>query len=165
MHGSYSAVLELIPPIDSYGNYSISSDGPFGPDTLHWDFSCNIVVPMQGGAFRLPNGNTLITLTHIGKIIEVNGNGDNLWEYTHVIDEINNAWIARADKYSPDYFQDTLLLGDLNLDGILNILDIVMMINMILDNEYTVIADINQDESVDILDVVVMVNILMGGLP
>ena len=164
LHESYSAVLELTPPVDSYGNYSIATDGTFDPDTLHWDFACNIVVPMQGGAFRLPNGNTLITLTHIGKIIEVNNDGDNVWEYTHIIDELNNGWIARADKYSLDYFQDTIL-GDVNLDGILNILDIVIMINMILANEYTIPADVNEDGTLDILDIVMMVNILMGGLP
>ncbi len=60
---------------------------------------------------------------------------------------------------------ETIILGDLNTDGILNILDIVLMINMILSNEYSLIADVNEDGSVDILDVVIMVNILVGGLP
>ena len=39
------------------------------------------------------------------------------------------------------------------------------MINMILSNEYSVVADVNEDGSVDVLDVVLMVNILVGGLP
>ena len=47
----------------------------------------------------------------------------------------------------------------------LDILDIVLMVNMILTNEYSVVADVNEDESVDVLDVVLMVNILVGGLP
>ena len=58
-----------------------------------------------------------------------------------------------------------IILGDINGDEILNVLDIVLMINMILANEYTQGADVNQDNSVDILDVVLMVNILVGGLP
>ena len=57
------------------------------------------------------------------------------------------------------------ILGDINGDEILNVLDIVLMINMILSNEYSVVADVNEDGSVDVLDVVLMVNILIGGLP
>ena len=53
----------------------------------------------------------------------------------------------------------------MNCDGILNILDIVLMVNIVLDNEYNVTADVNGDGIVDILDVVIMVNILVGGLP
>jgi hypothetical protein len=60
---------------------------------------------------------------------------------------------------------DNYILGDINGDEILNVLDIVLMINMILSNEYSVVADVNEDESVDVLDVVLMVNILVGGLP
>tara|TARA_B100000029_G_scaffold140440_1_gene135646 strand:- start:4897 stop:5511 length:615 start_codon:yes stop_codon:yes gene_type:complete len=55
--------------------------------------------------------------------------------------------------------------GDLNQDGALDILDIILMINMILNNEYSVIGDVNQDGSVDVLDVIMMVNILIEGLP
>jgi hypothetical protein len=50
--------------------------------------------------------------------------------------------------------------GDINEDGIINILDIVLMVNMVLSNEYEVIADVNEDGYVNILDVVMMVNFL-----
>ena len=52
-------------------------------------------------------------------------------------------------------------LGDMNGDNIINVLDIVLVINTILSNEYNAAADINQDATVDILDVVLLVNILM----
>jgi len=58
-----------------------------------------------------------------------------------------------------------IILGDINGDELLNILDVVLMINMILVNEYSIVADVNEDGSVNILDVVIMVNILVGGLP
>jgi hypothetical protein len=57
------------------------------------------------------------------------------------------------------------ILGDINEDGILNVLDIVLMVNMILNNEYSIVGDVNEDGSINILDVVLMVNILVGGLP
>ena len=37
--------------------------------------------------------------------------------------------------------------------------------NMILDNEYSIVADVNEDGFVNVIDVVLMVNILVGGLP
>ncbi len=39
------------------------------------------------------------------------------------------------------------------------------MINIVLENDYNVIADVNEDGYVNVLDVVVMINILVGGLP
>ena len=57
------------------------------------------------------------------------------------------------------------ILGDINEDGSLDILDIVLIINMILSNEYSMVADVNEDGFVNILDVIVMVNILVGDLP
>lgn len=58
-----------------------------------------------------------------------------------------------------------LILGDINGDETLNILDIVLMINMIFDSEYSFVADVSGDGFVNILDVVIMVNILVGSLP
>ena len=49
-------------------------------------------------------------------------------------------------------------------ETILNVQDIVLMINIILVNDYNVIADVNEDGYVNVLDVVVMINILVGGL-
>jgi len=60
---------------------------------------------------------------------------------------------------------EDFILGDINGDELLDILDIVLMINMILSNEYSVVADVNEDGSIDVLDVILMVNILVGGLP
>ena len=53
-------------------------------------------------------------------------------------------------------------LGDINCDGDLNVLDVVLMVNMILTAEYDEISDINQDGLINILDVVQLVNIILG---
>ena len=55
--------------------------------------------------------------------------------------------------------------GDVNGDGILNILDIISAINIILNDTYNIIADLNDDNSVDVLDIILMTNILIGNLP
>ena len=54
------------------------------------------------------------------------------------------------------------ILGDLNYDGILNILDIVNLMSLIIDqNEYVYIADLNQDGIVNILDIVSLIAIIL----
>jgi hypothetical protein len=49
-------------------------------------------------------------------------------------------------------------LGDLNLDGVVNILDVILVVNLILAGEYNALGDLNTDEMVNILDIVQMVN-------
>ena len=76
--------------------------------------------------------------------------------------EYGSTWIARAQKYSPDYFSE-LILGDLNNDGNLNILDVVILSNLILSGDYSNLAgDINQDGNQDILDIVSLVNLILN---
>ena len=61
--------------------------------------------------------------------------------------------------YSLDLSQT--INGDINQDGIVNILDIVLIINLILDNEYDEIADSNIDGVINILDIVNIVNFII----
>jgi len=56
-------------------------------------------------------------------------------------------------------------LGDVNCDDILNVLDVVLMINLILDDEYDVMADLNEDRSLNVLDVVILVNLILDNIP
>ncbi len=63
-----------------------------------------------------------------------------------------------------DFAEETnfMLIGDINNDGIINILDIIQMVNLILVNEYSNSADINDDGIVNILDVVQIVTIILS---
>ena len=53
-------------------------------------------------------------------------------------------------------------MGDINQDGLLSILDIILMINFVLDGQYESSADINSDGYIDILDVVQLVSIILS---
>ena len=140
----------------------MEEDEPFGPESYIWSYEENIFTAMQGGSFRLPNGNTLITDCDSAHILEVTEEGEIVWEYTD--NGSNNTAIARAQKYALDYFGDNdNLLGDMNGDGILNILDLVTLVNLILSNEYMETGDLNEDGVLNILDVVILANIILGG--
>ena len=155
-----SAILEFTTPLED-GDYILEDGEPYGPESWGWFYTGDITTPMQGGAFRLENGNTLITQTHTSKILEVDMDGNEIWEYQYE-SEFGSSWIARAQKYGPDYLMD-LTLGDLNDDGTLNILDIVILANLILSGDDSNPAgDLNQDGIQNILDIVILVNLILG---
>jgi len=152
--------IEFSPPIDENGYYFIEDGQPFGPDNIIWD-SPYYSTDMQGGAFRLPNGNTLITDCDSANIEEVTESGAVVWSYTQ---SGNNVNIARAQKYAIDYFDqiNEEILGDINSDGTLNILDIVSLVNLVLSNDYEPLGDMNGDNMLNILDIVQLVNIILN---
>ena len=140
-------------------NYMINNGEAYGPESWEWLYMGDISTPMQGGAFRLPNGNTIITQTHTATVIEVNSEGNELWSFTH--EGESSYWIARCEKYSPDYLGN-LLLGDMNGDGSLNILDVVILANLILAGDTSnPSCDLNQDGSQNILDIVILINLIL----
>ena len=60
---------------------------------------------------------------------------------------------------------DNTLLGDVNGDSILNVLDVIQLVSMALGNQeldYSA-ADVNQDGEINILDVVQLVNLILEG--
>lgn len=57
--------------------------------------------------------------------------------------------------------------GDVNMDGVLNVFDIIAIVNHILDSEslspqQSHLADLNQDGIIDVFDIVVLVNLIIG---
>ena len=61
-----------------------------------------------------------------------------------------------------DFLAEGSLMGDLNNDNQINVLDIIILVNMIINSEdYSNNADINSDTNIDILDVVLMVNLIL----
>ena len=60
-----------------------------------------------------------------------------------------------------------VLIGDVNEDQIINILDIIAVINFVLSNNIPsenqfMLSDLNSDQIINILDVVILVNIILG---
>ena len=53
-------------------------------------------------------------------------------------------------------------LGDVNSDGVVNILDVVLLVNIILNGDDNPNADINDDGIINILDIVQLVNIILN---
>ena len=91
-------------------------------------------------------------------ILELDLAGEIVFEYYH--DENGN--IPRAQKYNRNYLSP-YLVGDVNFDSNIDVLDIVQCVNIILTYLlYVESADINQDTLIDILDIILIVNIILA---
>ena len=120
-----------------------------------WTFEEDFYARKQSGVFRLPNGNTFVSVSDSeGNMFEVTYDGEIVWE--HQADGLN-----RAQKYGLDYFNT---LGDVNGDGSINVLDIVMVVGYVLEGSYTTTADLNVDGVVNVLDIVILTGVILNVL-
>tara|TARA_Y100000996_G_scaffold82104_1_gene56369 strand:- start:311 stop:1339 length:1029 start_codon:yes stop_codon:yes gene_type:complete len=78
----------------------------------------------------------------------------------------NNYWGSAFGNYYYEPEENEMLLGDLNFDGIVNVIDVVSLVNGILGagftNEQFPVADINSDGIVNVIDIVSLVNSILG---
>ncbi len=154
---STSAVFEFNTPLNENGTYDIEDGQPFGPDNPTWFHAGNFHTQMQGGAFRQPNGNTLVTDCDDAYMFEVTNDHEVVWSH----DYGNSYTIARAQKYPLNYLDvgfPEFTLGDVNFDGILNVLDLLYTSDMSSGYGYnpTPPADYNEDGSVTTIDVILI---------
>ena len=87
------------------------------------------------------------------------------WIYSKdqaVVGGADAVWVDNI-IFPPCFGSEGALLGDSNYDGVLNVLDIVLIVNMILgvseSDMYS--SDINQDGAINVLDIVVIVNVIL----
>ena len=157
--GNNAAVLEIETPIQDDGSYELIGNNPYGPDSWSWIYNTNISSNMQSGAFRMPNGNTFITEAEDARIIEVTSSGQIVYDYSW---PGNTSIIARAMKYAPEFFDSQYVLGDVNGDESIDILDVVISVNIVLGvADSNPAADINSDGIINILDIISLINIIL----
>ena len=74
----------------------------------------------------------------------------------------NGVSVTLGDCVEMDF--SSSLLGDINDDGVINILDVVVLVNIVLGIEDEIPAgDLNSDGVINVLDVVILVNMILGG--
>jgi len=147
----------------------------FEPPVWEYELYVNGVCSITGGyVYRGNNINSLI-----GKYIYGDWCTGDIWALTYSNDgnHINEHLLIsdiNITSFGVDQNNELLFCGngniykitsdesDLNEDGIINILDVILLINLVLSNEYDLIADINSDNTLNILDIVLLVNIILG---
>lgn len=83
--GNYSTVDEFTPAVDANGNYNMSAGTAVAPANFTWTYKGTTAQPMYSenisGAYRLPNGNTIICSGTVGRFLEVTSSNEIVWEY------------------------------------------------------------------------------------
>ena len=75
-------------------------------------------------------------------------------------------WYCAGGTYQIDnsYCEEVSFIpGDVNSDGYLNIMDVVMIMDFILTEEYDMYSDMNQDGILNIMDIIELVNMILEG--
>tara|TARA_B100000530_G_scaffold210058_1_gene134458 strand:- start:1286 stop:2773 length:1488 start_codon:yes stop_codon:yes gene_type:complete len=73
---------------------------------------------------------------------------------------------TKYNNYTSDSINFTInfnqnVLGDLNSDGLVNVVDVIIVVNLALESQFDYLADINEDGIVNIFDIVQMINMIL----
>ncbi|MDG1224257.1 MAG: aryl-sulfate sulfotransferase [Candidatus Marinimicrobia bacterium] len=157
-----SSVVELVPPIDVGGNYIISDSLAFGPIDYEWEYGGDntFFSHFQSGAYRLLNGNTIITSTQEKNIFEIDSLGNKVWEYDLELSDIQSGYTARAKKYGINYLDN--IMGDIYIDNQIDIYDFLMALEIFILGEYLQKIDFNNDSQIDQTDIDYMIGRILN---
>jgi len=107
-------------------------------------------------------------VTESGIISNIELTNNNSYIHLNNINNEPHALILTS-KYTENPSQEIALYvslydlqGDLNGDGTIDVLDVIILVNLILFGEYNSNADLNEDGVVNILDIVIYRNIILG---
>jgi hypothetical protein len=102
--GAWSSIDELVPPVDSAGNYSIQPGTAFGPTQLAWTWSAtnppDFYSQNISGCERMDNGNTLVCSGNQGWLFEVTPAGDMVWEHQNTLPSPNTNRVFKVRRYT-----------------------------------------------------------------
>jgi len=133
-------------PINTMGQMSDSGDGVFT-----WE----VLIPEGNWDYKVVLNQNWDQDTY--------GNGGNFPVSSDGVSPIIFNYDFKQNSTFYTVISDGCLLGDINDDGSLDILDVVSIVNFVLGNiDEISCADYNQDESIDILDIVNIVSFILG---
>jgi hypothetical protein len=131
--GNWSSIIEITPPAQPNGTYTINPDSTYPPLLATWTYTATPRTSLYGdvmsSADRLPNGNTLINIGRPNVMFEITPDNTEVWRYVNPVGSggavtqgqtrPNDNWVFRATHYPPNHpaFQDQPLLSLGTLEG------------------------------------------------
>ena len=151
------------------GDYNWIAEGDIPVVSVHGDQDS--IVPYGDGLITLFGLNMQVYGSYvIHETMLALGNISALYTFVgedHVPFIDSNAAMDITVEFTRDFMVDLVcpadegIMGDLNDDGTLNVQDIIIMINIILGDEYNEAADLSGDGIINILDVIQLVNLIL----
>ena len=90
------------------------------------------------------------------------GNCDWSWNSTQWQDTCSGGPFQLDTSYCEESSVPEYQLGDVNQDSTINIQDVIMIVNLVLNNNYNYLADMNDDHRIDVLDIIELVNRILN---
>jgi len=122
----------------------------------------------QYNIYRAANGSEFepIDSTDQDNYLDNGVSAGNTYQYaiTAVYEDEQQMYESGYSNIIEVYIEGSTLLGDLNDDGLINVLDVVILVNIVLGYDEPIDAgDLNGDGILNVLDVVMLVNIILNG--
>ena len=151
--------------------YSMDSYPIYGP-TCCSDASCLEFIEYQSSWIQIGNPETYVWDAfeyqyQLGEeyLDECNGHYGSLGDYhyhaTSTFPYVLGCYHGTPNVSGPPT-GNTSILGDMNHDEWVNILDVILVVNTILADSFDPDADMNQDCVLDILDIVLVISVILG---
>ena len=164
--GAYNNFLKIFNPTDNEYYHIVGFESTIeGENYPSWNGY------YSGALFAVRNSNAEYFLEEVNESISFN-DSELVATRCYVESPFNNENAIYFGGFDPNGFLSTnkawiykkinTLNGDINNDGIIDILDIVQLVNVILINEYNDTFDVNEDGIINILDIVQLVNIIVS---
>ncbi|MEM7311760.1 MAG: aryl-sulfate sulfotransferase [Planctomycetota bacterium] len=178
-----TTVIEIEPPVDAMGNYSLNAGEAFAPAAPSYVLDTGVNAGFISGAHRQANGNTLVTHGPAARLLEYTPAGELVWSYTSAVTAsgvvgqgdappATNTFKARkfgADfagfagrDLSPKGYVEAWRPGDYNLDDRFDLEDVNRMCENFSTGDR--VFDLNFDDVVDQADLEQLLT-LAGSLP
>ena len=146
---------------DGYENVVIIAVGQSNISNFNNNFTANSDLPLVMDQYpALPIRDQFSPYGQHKQIVILDYDGNMIGSIT-----LNSGVNASAKNYIRGIIEENyqqFVLGDINGDGIVNIQDVILLINMILTGGTDTVADVNSDGSINVLDVIQVINLILN---
>ena len=145
---------------------------PANPENVYatdGNFQDQVIISWDGGGdniiYNLYRDNILLSvLTNSQELVYIDNFVDTQNIYEYCVEASNDC--GESSFVCDLGFAGIGDIGDINLDEIINVLDIILLLNFILEIEYPNddelwLSDINSDQTLNVLDIIELVNIIL----
>ena len=135
------------------------------PHNVGFPFTANITLPIVNGSTAISERLTELNITH--EYYPAEGEGH---EYYGVV---GGTWVGGPNDYFFEIqdqaynfiynFIGSNIIGDINGDELVNVIDVLTIVSSILNSEpYSLNSDLNSDGIINVLDILNLVSIILG---
>jgi len=175
--GNCNGTSWILPIIDPFGSSTFTADGSGGIRYPHAVTNINKIKITDATQIFYPTKINNKLYTESSEILQdfsycdeerriltnaTSGGDLNIWANELQLHINKN---GGTNNYKPCFSRTSSTnhaCGDLNDDGVINILDVILLLNLVLSGSYDPCADLNGDGNLNILDMVRIINCIVG---